>query len=283
MFDVAIIGGGPAGVSAALNLKALGKNFIWLSSRTVSKKVALAERIKNYPGLPDVTGSELGWTLNNHCESMGIKLQEEVVTGVYETDGKFSLLAGDKQYEAKTVILCLGVETSKPLEGEEEFLGRGVSCCATCDGFLYKGKKIAILCTDKSFEHEVEYLCGIAEKAYVFPMYRGYEIKSEKAEIILKRPLKLSGDMRLKKVIYKGGEVESDGMFILKGAITPSALVHGLRVENGHIRVERDCSTNVAGIFAAGDCTGRPYQYAKAVGEGNVAAHSAVEYLAKNK
>ncbi|MDE7306781.1 MAG: NAD(P)/FAD-dependent oxidoreductase [Clostridia bacterium] len=283
MYDVAIIGGGPAGVSAALNLKALGKNFIWLSSRAVSKKVALAERIKNYPGLPDVTGGELGWTLTNHCESMGITLQEEVVTGVYETGGKFSLLAGDKQYDAKTVILCLGVETSKPLQGEDELLGRGVSYCATCDGFLYKGKKIAILCTDKCFEHEVEYLCEIAEKAYVFPMYRGYEIKSKRAEIILKQPVKLCGDMKLKKVEFKDGEIEVDGMFILKGAITPTALVHGLGEENGHIRVERDCSTNIAGIFAAGDCTGRPYQYAKAVGEGNVAAHSAVEYLSKNK
>ncbi len=280
MYDIAIIGSGPAGVSAALNLKVLGKNFIWFSSRAVSKKVEKAELIKNYPGLPDVTGGELAASLKTHFEKMDIPLTEEVVTGIYDTGGKFTLLAKDKQYEAQAVILCLGVESSKPIEGEESFVGRGVSYCATCDGFLYKGKKIGVLCTDKRFEHEVEFLADIAETAYVFPMYRGYDIKSQKAQIILKNPVKLSGDMRLKKVEYKGGELDIDGMFILKGAISPSTLVHGLRTEDGHISVGRDCATNIAGIFAAGDCTGRPYQYAKAVGEGNIAAHSAVDYLA---
>jgi len=279
MYDVAIIGSGPAGVSAAINLKLLNKNFIWFSSRTVSDKVGRAELIKNYPGLPDISGGELSAALQNHFESMDIKLSEEVVTGVYDTGGAFTLLAADKQYEVKSVILCLGVQTQKPIEGEQEFLGRGVSYCATCDGFLYKGKKIAVLCTDKKFEHEIEYLAELSSKAFVFPLYKGCSVKSEKAEIILKTPVKLEGDMRFKKVIYSGGECEADGMFILRGAISPTALVHGLQTDEGHITVNRDMSTNIRGIFAAGDCTGRPYQYAKAVGEGNIAAHSATEYL----
>ena len=283
MYDVAIIGSGPAGISAAINLKVLGKNFIWLSSRAVSKKVGQAPHIKNYPGLPDVTGGELAWTFQNHVDSMNIKLEEKVVTGVYDTDGKFTLLAGDEQYEAKTVILCTGVETVKSLENEESFVGRGVSYCATCDGFLYRDKTIAVLCTDKKFEHEVELLADLSKKTYVFPMYQGYEIKSKKAEIVLKNPVKVSGGLKLEKVHFKGGEISADGLFILKGAISPSTLVHGLEVVGGHIAVKRDLSTNIAGIFAAGDCTGAPYQYAKAVGEGNVAAHSAVEYLSKNK
>ncbi len=283
MYDVAIIGGGPAGVSAAINLKVLGKSFIWFSSQPVSKKAGQAELIKNYPGLPDITGKQFVWTLQNHFEGMNIKLCEEVVTGVYDTGEGFTLLAKDKNYEAKAVILCLGVETVKPIEGEDEFVGKGVSYCATCDGFLYKGKKIAVYCTDKQFEYEVEYLCNLAQTAYVFPMYRGYEIKSPNAQIILKKLTRLSGDVRLKKVEYAGGVAEVDGMFILKGALSPSTLVHGLQVEEGHIAVKRDCSTNIAGVFAAGDCTGRPYQYAKAIGEGNVAAHSAVEYLSKLK
>lgn len=87
----------------------------------------------------------------------------------------------------------------------------------------------------------------------------------------------------MEKVHFKGGELDVDGLFILKGAISPSALVHGLETQGGRIAVKRDLSTNIAGIFAAGDCTGSPYQYAKAVGEGNVAAHSAVEYLSVNK
>lgn len=281
MYDVAIIGSGPAGVSAALNLKALGKSFVWLSSRPVSGKVERAELIKNYPGLPDITGAELAWTFRNHYEGMNIALKQEVVTGVYDTGEGFTLLAGGNQYEARAVILCLGVQTLRPLEGEEELLGRGVSYCATCDGFLYKGKTIAALSYDKQFEHEIEFLSGVAERLYVIPMYRGCELKLPNAEIVLKNPVRLTGGLRLERVCFKDGGLDVDGLFIFRGAVSPAALVHGLQTEGGHIVVRRDCSTNIAGVFAAGDCTGMPYQYVKAAGEGNVAAHSAVEYLSK--
>ena len=281
MYDIAIIGSGPAGVSAAINAKILNKSFIWFSSHSTSKKVGRAELIKNYPGLPDVSGEELAWSLKHHADSMGIELNEEVVTGVYETGGKFTLLVGNKDYEARTVILCLGVEAAKPVEGEEQFLGRGISYCATCDGMLYKGKNIAVVCTDKRFEHEVEYLCSIAHTCRVMPLYKDYGISAENAEIILKSPVKYTGDMRVREVHFKDGKIDIDGVFILKGAISPATLVHGLKVEDGHIVVDRTCATNIAGVFAAGDCTGRPYQYAKAVGEGNIAVHSAIEYLAK--
>ncbi|MBD5632644.1 MAG: NAD(P)/FAD-dependent oxidoreductase [Clostridia bacterium] len=281
MYDIAIIGSGPAGVSAALNAKILQKSFIWFSSRAVSEKVSRAELIKNYPGLPEITGGELAWTLKNHAESMGISVTEEVITGVYETGGKFTLMAGNNTYDAKTVILCVGVQTSKPVSGEEEFLGRGVSYCATCDGFLYKGKTIAVMCTDKRFEHEIEYLCNLANKVYVLPFYKDYNIKSPNAEVLLKQPVEFKGDLKLNKVLFKDGRLDVDGVFILRGSVSPSTLVHGLETDGGHIVVKRDCSTNIPGIFAAGDCTGRPYQYVKAVGEGNVAAHSAVEYLGK--
>lgn len=281
MYDIAIIGSGPAGVSAAVNAKLLNKNYIWLASRATSKKVARAELIKNYIGLPDITGGELAWTMKNHADSMGIEMTEEVVTGVYDLGGRFALLAGKETYEAKTVILCLGVETVKPFEGEEKFLGRGISYCATCDGFLYKGKTIAVLCYDKHFEHEVKYLCSIAGKAYVMPFYRGYEVAEKNAEVVLKSPVGFAGDGKVQEVLFKDGSLAVDGVFILRGAVSPSSLVHGLQIIDGHIAVKRDCSTNIAGIFAAGDCTGRPYQYIKAAGEGNVALHSAVDFLSK--
>ncbi len=280
-YDIAIIGGGPAGVSAAINAKILNKKFIWFSSRGVSQKVARAELIKNYAGLPDVTGAELGWTLNNHAESMGIERVEEVITGVYETGGKFTLLAGNKDFEAKTVILCLGVQAQKPIKGEEEFLGRGVSYCATCDGNLYKGKTIAVVCMDKNFEHEAEYLCTLAQKVYVMPFYKNYRITAKNAEIILKAPTEISGGLKVNEVVFKDSKIAVDGVFVLKSAISPATLVHGLKIEDGHISVNRKLETNIGGMFAAGDCTGRPYQYMKAAGEGNVAVHSAVEYLSR--
>ena len=280
MLDCIIIGGGPAGVSAAINLKLLGKTFKWFG--TLSKKVERAELVKNYIGFPSITGEALSASFKEHIDSMGIEICEEVVNGVYETGDHFTLLVQDKQYEAKTVILCLGVETAKPIDGEEQFLGRGVSYCATCDGFLYRDKKIAILCTDKRFEHEAEFLCNLSSEAYVIPLYKGYEVKSEKARIILKKPESVSGDMRVRKVNFKDESIDIDGMFILRGSVSPKTLLHGLKIGDGHVVIDRDCSTNIKGVFAAGDCTGRPYQYAKAVGEGNIAAHSVVEYLDKS-
>ena len=108
------------------------------------------------------------------------------------------------------------------------------------------------------------------------------DIKAQNAQILLKAPVKYTGDMRVRQVVFKDQTLSVDGVFILKGAISPATLVHGLQVEDGHIVVDRSCATNIPGIFAAGDCTGRPYQYVKAAGEGNIAVHSAVEFLSKS-
>lgn len=281
MYDIAIVGGGPAGVSAAINAKILNKNFIWFSGGKTSLKASRAELVKNYPGLPDATGEELSWAFFNHAESMNIKITEKIITGVYETDGGFTLLAGAEDFSAKTVVLCIGVGGSGPAEGEEEFLGRGISYCATCDGMLYKGKKIAVVCTDKRYEPEIEYLCSLAAHCAVIPLYKDCKIDAPNAEIVNKIPLKYEGDTRFRRIAFKDGTLAADGAFILKSFFPPSSLMHGLKIEGGHIAVNRAMETCVAGVFAAGDCTGRPYQYAKAVGEGNVAVHSAAEYLAK--
>ncbi len=283
VYDIAIIGSGPAGVSAVINAKILNKSYIWLSAKSSSDKVSKAELIKNYPGLPSVTGAELNWTFKNHCDAMYIENTQGIVTGVYETGDKFTLLVGNKDYEAKTVILCLGVQSKKPLDGEELFLGRGVSYCATCDGNLYRGKTIAVLATDKAFEHEIEYLCSLAQKVYVMPMYQNCFISAKNAELVMKAPLKITGGMRAEEMVFKDGKLKVDGVFILRDAVSPSTLVHGLKIVDGHIDVNRRMETNIKGMFAAGDCTGRPYQYVKAAGEGNSAVHFAVEYLSKLK
>lgn len=283
MYDIAIIGGGPAGVSAAINARLLGKNFIWMGSRPTSLKAEKAELVKNYPGLPDATGEELSWAFKQHAESMNIPFSVRAVTGVYETGGKFSVLAGNEETEARTVILCLGVNAQKPVEGEEEFLGRGVSYCATCDGMLYRGKTIAVAVYDGQFESEVEFLCEIAGTCYVIPLYKGYKGAPAKGKEIIKAPIKYAGGRRVEEVVFKDGKLAVDGVFVLRPSISYTALVHGLATVGGHIAVDRACATNIPGIFAAGDCTGLPYQYAKAVGEGNVAAHSAAQYLSENK
>ena len=280
MYDCIVIGGGPAAVSAAINLKALGKNFMWVGNGS-SKKAAAAELVRNYPGLPDITGRQLVWTFENHAASLGIERMDGLVTAVYDLSGRFAVAVGTDTYETATVILCTGVASAKLIPGEEEFLGRGVSYCTTCDGFLYKGKTIGVLCTDKQFEHEAEYLCSLAGKVYLMPMYRGCSVKAENAEIIMKMPKEISGGLKAEKLVFADGERAVDGIFVLRASVSPSVLLHGLQTEGGHIVADRQCRTNIPGVFAAGDCTGRPYQYAKAVGEGNIAAHAAVEYIAE--
>lgn len=283
LYDSIIIGTGPAGVSAALNLKILDKNFLWFGSGASSKKVEAAELIRNYPGLPDISGVELSSALVSHAKSMGIEPRHEIVTAIYDLGGRYAVTAGTDTFESKTIILCTGVTTAKPVDGEEQFLGRGVSYCATCDGFLYKGKTIGVILFDKAFEHEAEYLASLAGKVYLMPMYKGCGVSSENIEVVMKMPKEIAGGMKVQKLIFADGEREVDGVFILRSSVSPSILLRGLNTDGGHIVVDRQCRTNLAGVFAAGDCTGRPYQYAKSVGEGNVAAHAAVDYLAEHR
>ncbi len=275
MLDCIIVGSGIAGISAALTLKANGKNFMLLGSPDLSVKISRAECIRNYPGLSSVTGREFARALKKQLAEAEISVTDERVSGVYAMGDKFTVLTqSGASFESKTVILATGVESVKRLEGEEEFLGRGVSYCATCDGFLYKGKTIGVLSTSKRFEHEVEYLAKLAGKVYLMPMYKDVGDFSENVEKIIKMPLAVKGEKKVNRLVFKDGELPVDGVFLLKESISPAVLVGGLEMSEGHVAVARDMSTNLKGCFAAGDCTGRPYQYAKAAGEGNIAAHS---------
>ncbi|MCH5163619.1 MAG: NAD(P)/FAD-dependent oxidoreductase [Clostridiales bacterium] len=283
MYDCAIIGSGPAGVSAALTLKALSKNIIWFGNKGLSAKVKNAEKIRNYPGLSNVTGMEMQAAFLAQIEDMGLEITEKTVTAVCGMGDYYGILCDQEIFEAKTVILTIGVDAVKPIKGELEFMGRGVSYCATCDGFLYKGKKIAVICTSKELEHEIKYLCDLAAEVNLCPLYKDVEISADNLKIITDMPIEIYGVQRADKLIFKDKELSVDGIFMLKAAVVPSVLVAGLQAADGHVTVDRACKTNLKGCFAAGDCTGRPYQYAKAVGEGNVAAHSANEYLAAQK
>jgi thioredoxin reductase (NADPH) len=284
--DCIIVGSGIAGISAALTLKATGKSFSLFGSMKLSRKISAAEMIRNYPGLPAITGESFCVALQNQLQAEEISVIEEKVTGVYALKEKFSVLT-DKgnSYEAKTVILACGVESIKQIDGEEEFFGRGVSYCATCDGFLYKGKRIAIFCTSKDLEHEIKYLSELAEKVYLIPIYKNVQVAGENITIIQKMPKKIQGKLRAEEILFGSPVIgdsdclKVDGIFMLRESVSPAVLVGGLAAERGHVNVGKDMSTNLKGCFAAGDCTGRPYQYAKAAGEGNVAAHSVTEYL----
>lgn len=283
VYDCIIIGTGAAGVSAALTLKALGKQILWLGESKLSRKISRAEKINNYPGLIAVTGEEMRAAFLKHAQEAGLSVTAGRVSGVYAMGESFAVACGQTTYEGKTVVLAVGVETVKPIAGEREFLGRGVSYCATCDGFLYKDKPIAVVSTSAEMEEEVAFLSSLAAKVYLFPLYQGCAVSSPNVNVMRGMPTEIVGGMRVTGLVAGGETLAVDGVFLLKDSVAPSALVAGLKTEGGHVVVDRACKTNLSGLFAAGDCTGRPYQYAKAAGEGNVAAHSVNAYLAEKK
>lgn len=278
-YDCIIVGAGAAGVSCALTLRALRRNFLWLGNPDLSDKINAAERIDNYPGLCAVSGKKMKETFLKQTAAAGIEITPLNATGVYAMGGYFIVDTAKGSFESKTVVLCTGVETVKPIQGEREFLGRGVSYCAVCDGALYKDKTIAVVITNRELSHEIDYLSGYAKKVYLLPLCKGVSPAGKNIEVVSGMPLAVAGEKRAEKLIFADRELPVDGVFFLKKAIPPAALVGGLKTEEGHVAVNRAGETNLKGLFAAGDCTGRPYQYAKAAGEGNVCAHSVNAFL----
>ena len=278
-YDIAIIGSGPAGLSAALNARIRKKSFIIFGSKNLSNKLEKAEKINNYLGFFNRSGKEIKEEFEKHIEAMDINITEEKVNNIYSMGKYFSIMANEKIYEATTIILATGVNFGKPFKGEEEFLGRGVGYCATCDAPLYKEKVVTIISYNKQEEKEANFLATVASKVYYVPMYKEEVEVDPSIEIIRDTPIEICGDKKANKLILKNSEIETDGIFILRDSISPGQLVPGLKLDGNHVEVDRKMRTNLKGCFAAGDIVGTPYQYIKAAGEGNIAALSAVAYI----
>lgn len=277
MKDLLIVGSGPAGISAALTAAARGLDFLWFGSRALSPKIARAPEIANYPGLCRVQGGEFQHILQRQIDDMDLEIREERIDSIYAMGDSFTACVNETMYEARAVILAVGVSTAGAVPGELEYVGQGVSYCATCDGALYRGKTIAIVSTNPEFEEEVEFLLGLAGKAYVSRSYAAPGAPN--AEVMAGFPQGIRREDGRLHIAYADGERTADGIFFLKDSVSPAVLMPGLEMDGAHIAVNRDLETNIPGCVAAGDCTGRPYQYAKAVGEGNVAVHTALRWL----
>ena len=282
-YDVAIIGTGPAGVSAALTAKNRNLSILLLGSRQMSEKVAKAHEIRNYPGLPMVKGQELAAAFRDQLEKMEIPVTEQRIGAVYAMGDYFALQAGEEMIEAKTVILATGVVMAKPLPGEEELLGRGVSYCATCDAPLYRGRNAAVIGYTPGEEAEAAFLGGVCSKVTYFPMYADKPELPDTVKVIRGKPLEIRKTDAGLTVKTAEGEYPADGVFVLREAVVPAQLVPGLETDGAHVKVNRRMETNLPGVFACGDLTGTPYQYIKAAGEGNVAAISAAGYIEKKR
>ena len=277
-YDIAIIGSGIAGMSAALNAKIRKKDFIFFGSKDMSSKLVKAHKINNYPGFFDRSGSEIKDELQKHMDYMDIKITEDNVLNIYSMGDYFIIMSKQGLYEATSVIIATGVNFGKSLKGEKEFLGRGVGYCATCDAALYKDKIVTIISYSKE-ENEANFLASIASKVYYIPMYKEYVDVDKSIEIVNDIPVEIKGNDFVNELILKKSKIKTDGIFILRESSDPEQLVPGLEIENNHIKVNRLMETNIRGCFASGDIVGAPYQYVKAAGEGNIAALSAVSYI----
>ncbi|MGI6712149.1 MAG: NAD(P)/FAD-dependent oxidoreductase [Bacillota bacterium] len=281
-YDIGIIGCGPAGLSAALNASMRKKNFILLGTDFCSPKMHISPWIDNYLGEYHIPGRELREKFLNHIKKVGVEIINKRVNGVYSGDGEFLLQCGTEDVWAKTVIIASGVEYGGRIRGEDEYIGKGVSYCATCDGALFENKRVALLVYYREAFNEVKYLSEVCKEVILFPLYKG-DIPEVPPNVIISKeePLEIAGHDVVDQLITNKNTIAVDGVFLFREAVPPAQLVPGLETYEGFIKVNKNMETNIPGVFAAGDCTGRPFQLAKALGEGQVAALNAISYLDK--
>ena len=270
-YDIIILGSGPAGLAAAIAARGRDKSVLVIGNRWQDSPLAKAERVDNYPGLPGRTGLELLEMLHRHAGELGAEFVVGKVLSLLAWEG-FSLTVGSQVYQGKALV------RAAKYPGEGEYLGRGVSYCATCDGMLYRNKPVIVVGLSPDAPQEANYLRGLGcQVVYTSPQRpQGLDggipyVKAGK--------LAVKGEKTVTGLEVDGALLPCAGVFILRRAVAPTDLLPALATEEGAIQVDRRMATNLPGVFAAGDCTGGPLQVSKAVGEGHVAALSACEYL----
>lgn len=282
MTDIAIVGKGPAGWSCAMTARMRGLTATVIAPANDAGFLRAAERIDNYPGMPQASGESMLESFRSQALGLGAEERAGMVRQIMPSGNGFMLLVENDVLEARTVVLAMGAARPALLPGEEEQVGRGVSYCATCDGMFYRGKRIAVLSGCAQGVEESAFLAGLAGEVDYYSL-KGHDRTGLDARIRVmeEKPRAISRDGEALVLETDQGERRYDGIFIFRAAVALSMLLADLRTEGSYIPVDRGMCTNIPGVFAAGDCTGKPLQVPKAVGEGNVAAISAAEYIAK--
>lgn len=265
-YDVLVIGGGPAGLSAALNVRSRGRSVLVVTNPPEENPLWRAERVDNYLGMGAVSGAQMLSDMRAQAEAAGVEfLTGRALNASYMMDNWY-VSVGSDMYNARAVVLSGGVARGKKFPGEQEYLGRGVSYCATCDGMLYRGRSVAVLGFSDSARKEADFLQSIGCTVSYFHRPKSCSI---------------AGGDTVETVTCDGVTEAVDCVFILRPTMAPTDLFPGLATDNGYVTVDRRMTTNLPGLFAAGDCTGGPLQVAKAVGEGLVAGQSAAAFAAE--
>ena len=284
IYDIAIIGGGPAGLSAAVTASVRNKKVIIFDVNDFSPRLRKAHLVNNYLGLPNISGQELMDKFVEHALSFQPTVVKEKVIYASEGEKVFTLGTPNGFYTVKSIILAIGASSSEIITGEKEFIGKGVSYCATCDGHFFKGKNIAAIVTVPGALDEVDFLAEICEKVILMPRFKlEAEPKQANVEVVTAEPDEIAGTNRVTGVRTKHEYYPVQGVFIFRDSDPIDALFPELQLHGKSIAVGEEMETSMDGIFAAGDCTGQPWQISRATGQGIVAALSAVKYLSHLK
>lgn len=281
ILDIAIIGGGPAGLSAAINAVARNKTVKIFTN--VSNYLQKAENIDNYLGLPNISGKKLMCDFIQHVNNLKVPFEYGKVINIIKLDDLFMINFSSKIVKAKTVILAIGVTNNKLLNNEEKLLGKGISYCATCDGTLYKGKNIAVYGNADDIIEEANFLSSLGANVNFITVKKDIKGLNQNINVINGIISDIIGNNKLEGIIINDKYIKLDGLFLLRNSIAPNSIVKDLILEDGYIVVNRNMETNIKGIYACGDCTGNPLQISKATGEGLVAAQNAAKYIDKLK
>ena len=279
MQDMLIIGGGPAGLSAAINVVARGGRATVISQPMEQNPLWKAARVDNYSGMVGVSGADMLKTMRQEAEDAGVTFVTGRATAAMYFDGAYAVTVGQEMLQGKALLLAIGAGATAPLPHEEEFLGRGVSYCATCDGRLYRARRVVVTGNAGDLAEEAAFLQSVGAEVTVvtrrpvsgLPAH----IPQTKAAAI---ELWIENDT-LRGVLADGEPILADGVFLLRQVTIPTALLAGLETDGKFILVDRHQRTNLPACYAAGDCTGHPLQIAKAVGEGLIAAQHAMQTL----
>lgn len=289
MYDVIIIGKGPAGISASLYLKRANLKVMVIGRDEGALKKA--KKVENYYGIVE-SGEKILEIGESQAKNLEVEiLTEEVLSISYNNN--FIITTNNNEYETKTVILATGVNRPLPfIKGLKEFENRGVSYCAICDAFFYKGKNVAILGNGKYAIHEAKYLQNIVNTVTILTNGKPVEfeitsdIKTNDSLIINQNEIdEITGDDAIKAIKLKNNmQIQIDGLFIANGVASSVDLAKkiGAKTENNRIIVNENMQTTIKGLYAAGDCTGGLLQISKAVYEGAKAATEIINLLKNN-
>ncbi|MFA4817790.1 MAG: FAD-dependent oxidoreductase [Parcubacteria group bacterium] len=308
-YPLIIIGAGPAGLAASIYASRYGVEHI-IIGELLGGLIAETHLIDNYPGIEDASGFDFSQKLARHAQKYGVEIRPARVKNIQKTDFEFELEierkeSAGRRIKSSAVLLATGTKHRKlNIPGEVEFLGKGVSYCAACDGFFYKNKTVAVVGGNDSAAGAAVYLAGIAEKVYL--IYRRGKLRAEpfwinlieknpKVEVIYNTNiLEILGAEKLQKVkldkIYKKAEtLNIGGLFIEAGSVPNLNFAADLKLETdeeGYIKINPDAATNIAGVWAAGDITDGSDKFRQVItacAEGAIAARSIYNYLEKNK